>query len=503
MNLISFITPILLSFFPILFLVSSNLGERITFGQISGTIIISGIFSFLATYIFSKILKNSYKSSIFICWLIIIFFSYGYLISFLSEITIFQESIGRHRYIGSLFLIITIIIFLLIKNSKKPFNNFISPILVSSLILISFNLIQIFIYYSSPRTEILEILNIEELETTQSLKNKPDVYHIILDMYPNEKVLQSRFDFNNLEFLTEMKDLGFNNFNGRSNYMRTKHSIPSTINLIHLNELNSNQLKSIQETEWSFKKSLEGYYAKKLGYKINHLSTNDPDSILGWMLGDFTRVLVKTSFLRIIEDSPIPINKLWIVKDSSFFNNNLNKLEKISTDQDSTWTFFYSRPPHPPFIFNQDGTLRNKKEYDQDFATNLTDTWSENTQKLYINQIEYVNKELLKTLTKILENSKVNPIILIHSDHGIHNFSGNMGDEKLDNTTEKVLEEHYNTLTTFYSVDSCEKIDNHEISNVNLIRTILRECFGLNISNINDNSYWSPRHQNKFIPVIE
>ena len=45
MNLISFITPILLSFFPILFLVSSNLGERITFGQISGTIIISGIFS--------------------------------------------------------------------------------------------------------------------------------------------------------------------------------------------------------------------------------------------------------------------------------------------------------------------------------------------------------------------------------------------------------------------------------------------------------------------------
>ena len=121
-----------------------------------------------------------------------------------------------------------------------------------------FNLIQIFIYYSSPRTEILEILNIEELETTQSLKNKPDVYHIILDMYPNEKVLQSRFDFNNLEFLTEMKDLGFNNFNGRSNYMRTKHSIPSTINLIHLNELNSNQLKSIQET---YNNQVSPYYA--------------------------------------------------------------------------------------------------------------------------------------------------------------------------------------------------------------------------------------------------
>ena len=56
MNLISFITPILLSFFPILFLVSSNLGERITFGQISGTIIISGIFSFFAWLIIYLIL---------------------------------------------------------------------------------------------------------------------------------------------------------------------------------------------------------------------------------------------------------------------------------------------------------------------------------------------------------------------------------------------------------------------------------------------------------------
>ena len=146
MNSISFITPILLSFFPIFFLASSNLGERITFGQIAGTIIISGSISFLATYIFSKIFHNSFKGSIFICWLVIIFFSYGYLISFLSEITIFKEPIGRHRYLGTLLFFATIIIFFLIKNSKKSFNNFILSILVSSLILIFLNLIQILIF---------------------------------------------------------------------------------------------------------------------------------------------------------------------------------------------------------------------------------------------------------------------------------------------------------------------------------------------------------------------
>jgi hypothetical protein len=503
MNFIYFITPIFLSFFPILYLASSNLGERLTLGQIVGTILISGISSIISTYLFSKIFKNIPKSSILICWLIILFFSYGYLISFFSEITILEEPIGRHRYWGTLLLLITIIIFFKIYYSRKNFANLIKSILVASLVLISLNIIQIFVYYSQPRTEILETLNLEELKTNYSNEDKPDVYHIILDMYPSQKILETRFNFDNSIFLEHTEKLGFINLNGRSNYIRTKHSIPSTINLVQLNELNQDQLLSVQETEWSFQSSLEGFYAKKLGYKIHHLSTNDPQSFWGWMFGDFTRLIVKTSLLRIVEDSPIPINKLWIAKDSKFFKKNINKLLEISNDNESTWTFFYSRPPHPPFIFNKDGTLRDKKEYDQDFATNLTDTWSENTKEMYVNQIEYINTEFLKIFDEIIKSSNIKPIIIIHSDHGIHNFSGSIGEEELNDISEAVINEHFNILTSLYTVDNCRKIAEKDITSVNIIRTILRECFEFDIKNTSDNSYWSHRHKNEFISVKE
>ena len=503
MNLIFFITPIFLSSFPILFLVSSNLGERITFGQIIGTMSLAGISSLIGTFIFSRIFKDTSKSSIFVCWMIIVFFSYGYLISLLSQVTIFQEPIGRHRYIGPFFLLITAIGFLYVFRYPRKFDNSIKSILVASIALIVFNLILIFSYYYQPRTEILETLNLKEISINYSNEDKPDVYHIILDMYPSQNILQTRFNFDNSKFLDGIQELGFINLEGKSNYIRTKHSIPSTINFIHLNELNKSQLVSVQETEWSFKSSLEGVYAQNLGYKINHLSTNDPQSNFDWMFGDFTRFIVKTSLLRIVEDSPIPIHKLWLSKDSKFFKENIRKLIDVSKDEQPTWTFFYSRPPHPPFIFNPDGSLRNKKQYDRDFATNLTDTWTENTRNMYINQIQYINSELIKTLDQIIKLSDQKPIIIIHSDHGIQNFSGSIGDSKLNDTSKAVLDENFEVLTSLYTANNCKKIDQIAITNVNLVRTILRECFQLEINNLPNNLYWSSRHENEFKLVNE
>ena len=217
----------------------------------------------------------------------------------------------------------------------------------------------------------------------------------------------------------------------------------------------------------------------------------------------FHKINCKTSLLRIVEDSPIPINKLWIAKDSKFFKENINKLLEISNDNEPTWTFFYSRPPHPPFIFNKDGTLRDKKEYDQDFATNLTDTWSENTKEMYVNQIKYINTEFLKIFDEIIKSSNIKPIIIIHSDHGIHNFSGSIGEEKLNDTSEAVIDEHFNILTSLYTIDNCRKIAEKDITSVNIIRTILRKCFEFDIKNTSDNSYWSHRHKNEFITVKE
>ena len=55
---------------------------------------------------------------------------------------------------------------------------------------------------SRPITEDIKI----EINTRNNL---PDVYHLILDMYPDEDILRTRFGFNNNDFINELNSLGF------------------------------------------------------------------------------------------------------------------------------------------------------------------------------------------------------------------------------------------------------------------------------------------------------
>ena len=67
---------------------------------------------------------------------------------------------------------------------------------------------------------------------------------------------------------------------------------------------------------------------------------------------------------------------------------------------------------------------------------------------MYVNQIQHINSEFLKIFDEIIKSSNIKPIIIVHSDHGIHNFSGSIGEEKLNDTSEAIIDEHFNILTS-------------------------------------------------------
>lgn len=201
--------------------------------------------------------------------------------------------------------------------------------------------------------------------------------------------------------------------------------------------------------------------------------------------------------LRVIDDSPIPIHKLWINKESKFFKDNMKLLADIPLNEKPTWTFFYSRPPHPPFIFNPDGTLRSRENYDSDFPQDLTGTWDQNAKSRYIDQIKYVNDSIINLVNEIITKSKNEVIIIIHSDHGVKDLSGVIGDEELLDQSDKVLSEAFSVFLSFYSQNCNPKFS----SNVNIIRSILRTCYDLEIDDIDNSSYWSPRNGTEFIKI--
>mgnify|MGYP001218268885 CR=1 FL=1 len=489
------INPIILGLFFILFLYASNLGEGIKAIEFFSIFFSISIFSFLVFSISLLILKKANKASYFSTILLFVFFSYGYFYDLFNEIAIIKE-ISRHRYLVPIISIFSLL--LIIRTFRKNYDYkkfiFVVFILLSTLTLI--NLSQVLIFKLNPTNPISEDLNIENNQNN----NLPDIYHIVLDMYPTEDILATRFDFDNNFFLNQLDSLGFRKENLKANYIRTRYSLPSTINMKHFYDASVDEKIYMNETHKSFNKSVEANVARKLGYKINEISTNDVRNFYSSFFGDFSRVFVRTSMLRIIDDSPIPIHDFWINKNQKYFQENISNLIEISIDKDKTWTFFYSRPPHPPFIFNEDGTKNLDSNPYNTFAENLSDPWNEKEKENFIKQLKYVNNTIIKTVEKIISNSK-NSIIILHSDHGVYNVSGEYSMNNNEAMSDEIYEELFSTINFIYSPNNCINETHNIETNINIISTLIRECLDININDEENLQFWNDRNIEEFILI--
>ena len=152
---------------------------------------------------------------------------------------------------------------------------------------------------SRPITEDIKI----EINTKDNL---PDVYHIILDFYAGEDILRTRFGFDNNGFINELNSLGFKKENLKVNYEH-RFIMPSITNMKHFYGADEDEKNYMNETYFSFDKSVEAHIAKKLGYEVIEISTID-DNFFSSIFGDFSKIFLRTSMLSIVDDSPLPIH---------------------------------------------------------------------------------------------------------------------------------------------------------------------------------------------------
>ena len=190
---------------------------------------------------------------------------------------------------------------------------------------------------------------------------------------------------------------------------------------------------------------------------------------------------------------------MWINKNQKYFLENLEKLSDISNDPNKTWTYFYSRPPHPPFIFNEDGSKNLNANPYNSFSEDLSDSWTIEEKNNFINQLKYVNKTIIEVIRKILSNSN-NVIIIIHSDHGITNMSGT---DKLINgkLPEEIYEELFSTISYIYTPEFCTKELSSIKTNINIIPSLLRSCFDVEVENKEDLQFWNASNEEEFILI--
>lgn len=317
----------------------------------------------------------------------------------------------------------------------------------------------------------------------------PDVYFFLLDSYGRGDGLYAAYGFDNSEFLNALQERGF--YLGKcsqSNYVRTELSLGSSLNMMYLQDLDS-EFKAdstARRTLWdSLKHSAVRYNFESMGYKtVNFasgfawLELTDADIFLSPPplssgLTEFEGLFLRTTLARYIQDWG------WVDPDAvegqnyrDRFNNIFDHMRDIARMPESTFAYMHVISPHPPFVFDPEG----HPTYPPDF-------WNEDRQypadlyaKGYQNQLQFLNKKMLEAIDTILAESKTPPIIIIQGDHG----------PWLQPQNKRMW-----ILNAYYLPGHNDKLY-PTISPVNSFRLVFDTYFGGKYDMLDDVSYFSP-----------
>jgi hypothetical protein len=487
--ILGYIISIFLSIYPISQLFFNNL-DVLNYQQTAIPLLILFIIATFLYLGFSIIIKESNTKVILVPFIIIILFSYNYIHIFLSTQSNLLNYIGRNRIlIPLLFISLTFFVYWIMKSSfviKKAL--FIFLIVLNT---IPFSKL----FYIQRRGYPISLPLSSSQKIWKGSENFPDVFLIILDMYPSNLVLEQYFEFNNKNFTNKLESLGFNVFyNSRSNYSRTLLSLTSTLNMEYLNEDTESSHKELTlqnlyhklengKVQSFFKKKGYNFYWFEGGYLPGKSQYNYNEFFIpvnGTLYSrqetvdnDFLIYFINNSII-----SPIA-ERIKIIAVDIFrkrIDNIFIKLPVLASNKDHKFVFAHFIAPHPPFVFGENG---DKVYYDEN---------SRNSKTAFINQLKYINKRLINTLEKILsiDNGR-NKIIIIQGDHGTREIIPN----NIYSFNQHWAREAFGNLNAVYFSDKLKnkKVNYH--SPVNTFRFILNLEFNQNIVYLEDINYYT------------
>lgn len=431
--------PFLFGLYPVLALIAHNSAEM---DLIDGfrSLIGSVLFVLVINTILLILTKNSIKSALLTTISLLLFYSYGHINLVSRSWSILEYSIGRHRTLLSLYVFIFILMTWLIIRTKRDLSVSVRFLNAFSLILLIFPLLQIGTY------QVTEFQAQRQIELTSTkpeavqIENQnipPDVYYIVVDGYPRGDFISEYLDSSNADFLKKLEEIGFFVAHcSMSNYSDTRFSLASTLNMTYLDGgeeipevvfpgstldgmIRSGRVQSnFSELGYTIVTFESGYKWLRWDASDLHLDPTQEQTIffLRGGLNSFEQLFLGTTFVKLILDIPVLIERTQLEVLEDFVNNPraahrdrvLFALDQVA-EMPGTVTgpkFVYAHIifPHPPFVLDAVGNPIQNSPPDEISA--------------YADQITYLNNRLLRIVDELIENSNPDPIIIIQGDHG-------------------------------------------------------------------------------------
>ena len=307
------------------------------------------------------------------------------------------------------------------------------------------------------------------------MPNQPrDIYYLVFDRYGNSNTLQKFFGFDNTPFYEELEKRGFIvEREATTSYPMTVLAMSSALNMRYLGPHFANiadYFQAIQQNEVGKLFVEAGYQYHYFGNYYAPLRKNDSAQ---WNLRistlpcEFADSLVNMTPLR-----PL-IGRNY---KHRFVADKFAKLAELASDPEITFAYAHFLVPHPPYVFARDGSALSE--------------WSRATlseQKLYTDQLVATNAMILKLVDRLLNESKVPPIIILQSDEGPYLMAG---DESLPE--DEQIAKRTGILNAFYipDADVRQRLPK-PLMPVNTFRFVFKEYFDAPIELLpNRTFYW-------------
>ena len=321
----------------------------------------------------------------------------------------------------------------------------------------------------------------------------PDIYYIILDGYTRSDVLSELYGVDNTPFLDYLRGEGFYVASeSRSNYAQTALSLASSLNFNYLGAkmelvpeladrgplhelINDNDLIRFLKAQ--------GYtsVAFSNGFPVTEMTEADQLIKAGEGLNNFEISLLSSSLGGLELDEQIIDSYRQRILDTE------TELQTLVREPKSVpgprFVFVHLIVPHPPFIFQRDGSPR--QSLDGGDGSHFTGEEADYREG-YREQVQFASLLAERMIADILEHSAEPPVILLQGDHGSGMHL------EWDSVEESCLRERLSILNAYYLPGrDAEKLLHPGITPVNSFRVVLNAYFNARLPLLPNRSYFS------------
>lgn len=502
-----FLSPLFIGLYPAVFLYSQNISEyperMLQIPLILSLIVIVVIFG-ISKVIFKKIEIASLVAAVFI----FVFLSYSKIYDGFEALQLHIGSFNvstKLIYLLTVFIILGIFIFGVIKFRKYSLalNKVFTIISLALLIFALFPIIKFEVKEGRVFRRVGSV-RIKETRTVKPAENAPDIYYIMPEDYGGQEALQGQYGFDNSSFLKDLEKRGFYvPSKSTANYPKTFLSLASSMNYEYVNFLTDQTHGGASSDESVVTPLIQNnkviQFLKNKGYTYIHMgswweptATNpnaDKNFVVYkgsyWGSDEFT-----TGFISDTAAAPVlnrirknPIN----VSDDPRNNDHRRRMfYEFQTGTDvipqlpgPKFVFIHIMAPHEPFVVDKNCTPLPESVVTK---RSLKDN--------NLEQIQCVNKQLLKMIDSIISKSKTPPVILLQSDEGQFPINAPLTEEESWITAnDQALDEKFPILNAYYLPKGGNSLLYPSITPVNSFRVVFNKYFNANLPLLPDKNY--------------